>query len=184
MVSQRACAARAPLERARRRGLVRRRTAGRRGRRPLRASAKRRRQYRGKQMRARKLPAIPLGSPGRGAVAARSAVTEGLVPTLVRRNHVIRQPAPGGRRRRAPHGERPAQPSLIYNPSAANRGRRCSKRLQLRDENLGIAPAQLQRKRCAPPGKLQSAFPFGVRDAFFGQDQRKRPGYVKKLLRT
>ena len=33
----------------------------------------------------------PLGSPERGAVAARSAVTEGLVPALVRRNHVARQ---------------------------------------------------------------------------------------------
>ena len=36
----------------------------------------------------------PLGSPERGAVAARSGVTEGLVPALVRRNHVIRQPHP------------------------------------------------------------------------------------------
>ena len=36
----------------------------------------------------------PLGSPERGAVAARRAVTEGLVPALVRRNHVIRQPHP------------------------------------------------------------------------------------------
>ena len=33
-----------------------------------------------------------LGSPERGAVAAHSDVTKGLRPTLVRRNHVIRQP--------------------------------------------------------------------------------------------
>ena len=52
---------------------------GRRGRRPLRASAKRKNQHHGKQMRhRRKLPPTPLGSPERGAVAARSAVTEGL----------------------------------------------------------------------------------------------------------
>ena len=38
-----------------------------------------------------------LGSPERGAVTARSGVTEGLVPASVRRNNVARQPAPGGR---------------------------------------------------------------------------------------
>ena len=39
----------------------------------------------------------PLGSPERGAVTARSGVTEGLVPALVRRTSVASQPAPGGR---------------------------------------------------------------------------------------
>ena len=55
-------------------------TAGRRGRRPLRAVAKRKNQHHGKQMRhRRKLPPTPLGSPERGAVTAQRAVTEGLV---------------------------------------------------------------------------------------------------------
>ena len=54
-------------------------TTGRRGRRPLRAVAKRKNQHHGKQMRhRRKLPPTPLGSPERGAVAPRSGVTEGL----------------------------------------------------------------------------------------------------------
>ena len=39
----------------------------------------------------------PLGSPERGAVAARSGVTEGLVQGRVRCSHAIRQPRPGGR---------------------------------------------------------------------------------------
>ena len=34
----------------------------------------------------------PLGSPERGAVTALRAVTEGLIPALVRRNHVARKP--------------------------------------------------------------------------------------------
>ena len=59
--------------------------AGRRGRRPLRAGAKPRYQHRGKQMRkGENLRCSPLGSPERGAVAARSGVTEGLRPTSVR----------------------------------------------------------------------------------------------------
>ena len=52
---------------------------GRRGRRPLRVSAKRRYQHRGKQTRKGNSLLPPLGSPERGAVAARSGVTEGLV---------------------------------------------------------------------------------------------------------
>ena len=35
---------------------------------------------------------LPSGSPERGAVAAQRAVTEGLMPTRVRRNHVARKP--------------------------------------------------------------------------------------------
>ncbi len=54
-------------------------TAGRRGRRPLRVSARRRYQHRGKQMRKGNRLRPPLGSPERGAVAALCAVTEGLV---------------------------------------------------------------------------------------------------------
>ena len=61
-------------------------TAGRRGRRPLRASAERRYPHRGnryqhhdKQMRKGNHLCPPLGSPERGAVAALCAVTEGLV---------------------------------------------------------------------------------------------------------
>ena len=54
-------------------------TAGRRGRRPLRVSARRRYQHRGKQMRKGNRLRPPLGSPERGAVTAQSAVTEGLV---------------------------------------------------------------------------------------------------------
>ena len=53
-------------------------TAGRRGRRPLRAGGKPRYQHRGKHMRKGGNLRPPLGSPERGAVAARSAVTEGL----------------------------------------------------------------------------------------------------------
>ena len=53
--------------------------AGRRGRRPLRAAAKRRYQHRGKQMRKGENLLPRLGSPERGAVAAFCAVTEGLV---------------------------------------------------------------------------------------------------------
>ena len=67
-------------------------TAGRLGRRPLRVADKRRYQHRGKQMRKGNHLRPSLGSPERGAVAALCAVTEGLVPTLVRRNHVARQP--------------------------------------------------------------------------------------------
>ena len=51
---------------------------GRRGRRPLRAGAKRRYQHHGKQLRKCRSLRPPLGSPERGAVAARRAVTEGL----------------------------------------------------------------------------------------------------------
>ena len=58
--------------------------AGRRGRRPLRAGAKPRYQHRGKQMRKGENLRSPLGSPERGAVAARSGVTEGLRPTSAR----------------------------------------------------------------------------------------------------
>ena len=54
-------------------------TAGRRGRRPLRVADKRRYQHSGKQMRKCNHLRPSLGSPERGAVAARSAVTEGLV---------------------------------------------------------------------------------------------------------
>ena len=53
--------------------------AGRRGRRPLRAGARRRYPHHSKQMRKGNRLRPPLGSPGRGAVAARSAVTEWLV---------------------------------------------------------------------------------------------------------
>ena len=53
--------------------------AGRRGRRPLRAAAKRRYQHRGKQLRKGNSLRHALGSPERGAVTALCAVTEGLV---------------------------------------------------------------------------------------------------------
>ncbi len=71
--------------------------AGRRGRRPLRAEAKRRNPHRGKQMRKGGNPLPPLGSPERGAVTARSGVTEGLVQRRCGHTSVIRKPRPGGR---------------------------------------------------------------------------------------
>ena len=59
--------------------------------------ARRRHQYRGKQMRKGNHLLPFLGSPARGSVAAQRAVTEGLAPTWVGRANAIRQPTPGGR---------------------------------------------------------------------------------------
>ena len=59
-------------------------TAVRRERRLLRAGTKRELRHRGKQLRKGNKLRPPLGSPERGAVAAHSAVTEGLRPTWVR----------------------------------------------------------------------------------------------------
>ena len=83
-------------------------TAGRRGRRPLRATAERRCQHRGKQMcKRRKPPPTPWPPPERGAVAARSGVTEGLVqrgcdaislPVILRKGRRGRRPLRAGAR--------------------------------------------------------------------------------------
>ena len=91
-------------------------TAGRRGRRPLRAGGKPRYQHRGKQ--ARKRPKCPptLGSPERGAVAAHCAMTEGLVqrgcgvpalPVDRRRERAWRWGGAWNRRRRSSNGGAP-----------------------------------------------------------------------------
>ena len=71
--------------------------AGRRGRRPLRASARRRYPHHGKRMCKGETSTHALGSPERGAVAARSGVTEGLVQRGCGRTSVTRQLTPGGR---------------------------------------------------------------------------------------
>ncbi len=99
--------------------------AGRRGRRPLRAAAKRRYQHRGKQMRKGENLLPRLGSPERGAVAALCAVTEGLVPAWVRRTDVTRHPTPGGRGGGVARGT-----DAVRRPTAANRGR-CALRGEL-----------------------------------------------------